>query len=341
MAFPGFEAEGRKVLWFCRGRGRGHAITDLEIAAELGGLRKDLQIRFVSYGTGASTFAERDVPAIDLGLPDANSIAATTVLAGRVIGRLQPDVVVAHEEFSALPAAKIFGRPTVLITDYFAEAGLFSTESMRFADRVLFLERKGMFAEPAAVRGRVRYLGPAIRKFEYGRRQRGRAREELELDARATVITVFPGSWTEAMAPFAGGMLAAFDGLRARNKHLVWVAGQDAGRIGKLTGKRRDVTVVERDWQIDRLMAASDLAITKSTRTTGRELARMGIRTLAVNFGLNDVDARSVADLPGSRTIPVAKLNGRAIEKMLELPEPPPLRVRSRSCAVELAGILG
>ena len=38
-----------------------------------------MQILFVSYGTGAHTFQERGIPVIDLGLPDANSIAASTV----------------------------------------------------------------------------------------------------------------------------------------------------------------------------------------------------------------------------------------------------------------------
>src|SRR5947207_13572778 len=79
-----------KVLFFSRGRGRGHAIVDIEVGRELGELRGDVEIRFVSYGTGARTIAERGIAAIDLGLPDANGIAVTTVLARRLVGRLQP-----------------------------------------------------------------------------------------------------------------------------------------------------------------------------------------------------------------------------------------------------------
>src|SRR6185436_12342936 len=140
MSFPEFDPDRKKVILFSRGRGSGHAVADMQIASELFELRPDVQIRFVSYGAGAKTLRERDVPVIDLGLPDANSIAATTVLTGRVIGRLQPDLVVAHEEFSALPSAKIFGKRTALITDFFGEAGTFSTESLWFADHVLFLD---------------------------------------------------------------------------------------------------------------------------------------------------------------------------------------------------------
>src|SRR5438034_11600364 len=125
-----FAGNRKKVLFFSRGRGRGHAVVDIEVGRDLAVLRDDVEIRFVSYGTGAKTFAERGIAAIDLGLPDANGIAVTTVLAGRIIGRLQPDLVVAHEEFAALPAAKIFGTTTVMITDFFGEPGKFSMESL-------------------------------------------------------------------------------------------------------------------------------------------------------------------------------------------------------------------
>jgi UDP-N-acetylglucosamine:LPS N-acetylglucosamine transferase len=340
MSLAPFEAGRKKVLYFSRGRGRGHAVTDIEIGRELSALRKDAQVLFVSYGTGARTFEERGIAVIDLGLPDANGIAVTTVLAGRLIGRLQPDLVVANEEFAALPAARIFGIPTVMITDFFGEPGKFSAESLWFADQVLFIDRKGVFAEPPSVAGKVRYLGPQIREFEYRRGHRTRARRELGIDPGAAVIAVFPGSWTEAMAPIADPLLAAFDGAKLRPKHLLWLAGRDADLIRRRVNGRNDITVIEADWRIDRLMVASDLAITKSTRTTVRELASLGIRTLSISHGLNPVDTDCIAALPSNRTLDISDLTARAIEKRLRDPLPPPVRSRSRSCAVELAKIL-
>ena len=42
-----------KILFFSRGRGRGHAIPDMQIAKELERQDSEIEIRFVSYGTGA------------------------------------------------------------------------------------------------------------------------------------------------------------------------------------------------------------------------------------------------------------------------------------------------
>ena len=336
-----FDNNRKKVLFFSRGRGRGHAVADMEIARELPTLRNDVQILFVSYGTGARTFQERGTPVVDMGLPDANSIGATTVLAGRLIGRLRADVVVAHEEFAVLPAAKIFETKTVMITDFFDEPGKFSTESLWFADHVLFLDRKGVFAEPPSAAGKVRYLGPQLRKFTYRRRDRLRARRELRIPVDATVIAVFPGSWTEKMSPLARPLLDAFDRLPLPAKHLLWLAGQDFDFIGKLTADRRDITVLETDWQIDRLMVAADLAITKSNRITVRELAGLGIRTLSLSYGLNPADEQCIRPLRSNRTIPIGELSPRVLKRGLRAPEPAPLRLRGASCAVELANILG
>lgn len=84
MAFPEFEPNKRKVLFFCRGRGSGHAIPDIEITNELLRLRGDVEVRFVSYATGAKTLAEFGFPVIDLGLPELNSLLDVIVLATKV-----------------------------------------------------------------------------------------------------------------------------------------------------------------------------------------------------------------------------------------------------------------
>ena len=328
---------GKKVVFFSRGRGRGHAVLDMDIGAELLRLRPDISVQFVSYGSGARTFQERGVPVIDLGLPDANSIAVTTVLAGRVIGHLQPDLLVVHEEFAALPAAKIFGRKTVMITDFFGEPGMFSAESLWFADKILFIDHQGRRKEPPSVEGKVQYMGPQIRNFDYQREHRQRARAELGIDPQATVIAVFPGSWTEAMAPLADRLLPIFDRLESP-KHLIWLAGQDAVAIRAKTPP--DTTILETDWQIDRLMVASDLAITKATRTTVRELASLGIRTLSVSQGLNPTDDDSIAALEFNHTIDSGSITKELIEDMLRMGEPQPLRTESSSCAAALAAML-
>ena len=336
-----FEPGRKKMLFFTRGRGRGHAIPDIAIVRELEQLRPGIQVRFVSYGTGALTFAAHGIPCIDLQLPDQNSIAATTVLAGRLIAAMAPDIVVAHEEFSAMPVAKIFGLPTVMITDFFAAPGMLSMESLWYADRVLFLARRGLHVEPPPVRGKVKYLGPALRAFTYRRRDRRRARAELGLAAGATVVTVLPGSWTEAMAPAYDAVVSAFDRLRQPDKHLVWLAGADEHLLKqRVSAHRRDLTILGADWQIDRLMVASDLVIIKANRMTVIELASLGIRTLSLSYGLNPVDEQCVAGLEGNETIAIAALTPGRLRLALARPEPAAVRFRSRSCAKELSLML-
>jgi len=333
-----FDGARKKLLYFSRGRGRGHAVVDIQIGQELAKLRSDVQILYVSYGTGALTFREQRIPIIDLDLPDMNSIAATTVLAGRVIGRLQPDLVVANEEFPVLPAAKIFGNRTVMITDFFGEPGKFSMESLWFADHVLFLDRKNE-REPPPVAGKVRYMGPQLRPFAYTRKDRQRARQELGITG-TIVIGVFPGSWTEAMAPLVDRLLPALDAAKLGDVQVIWLAGQDAARIRKYTKKRSDITVLEADWQIDRLMVACNLAITKTNRITVQELASLGIRTLSVDYGLNSIGCERIAHLRANRTIAIDDLNAGVIEASLHQREPAPLQTRRQSCASALSEIL-
>ncbi|MEZ5354591.1 MAG: hypothetical protein R2762_18315 [Bryobacteraceae bacterium] len=290
MPFPEFDEGRKKILFFTRGRGRGHAIPDMEIAREIDALTTGAEIRFVSYGTGAQTLEAHGVPHIDLGLPDRNPINETIILAGRLTGWLNPDLVVAHEEFPALPAAKIFDKPTVLITDWFTDPAKYSMTTLRLADRILFLDDPGIYEEPEWVRGRVDYLGPVVRKFRYARADRERAREELHIPAEAFVVAMLPGSWREASAPAMELVLGAFDMLRDPVKRLVWLAGEDGGLIRERTAGRTDVDVRGYEPEIDRIMVAADVAVTKGTRKTLFELGSLGVASVSLDCSDNPID---------------------------------------------------
>jgi UDP:flavonoid glycosyltransferase YjiC (YdhE family) len=290
MAFPEFDDGKKKVLFFTRGRGRGHAIPDMEIAREIAALSGEIDVRFASYGTGARTFEAHGVAHVDLGLPDRNPINETIVLAGKLIGWLDPDLVVAHEEFMALSAAKIFDKPTVLITDWFTDAGSYSMSTLRLADRVVFLDEPGIYEEPEWVRGRVEYIGPVIRNLGYTRHDRARAREELGIERDALAIAVLPGSLPEGEAPIVDLVLAAFESLDSRVRRLIWAAGDDRDLIRNKTQGRAGVDVRGYEPEIGRIMAAADVAITKGTRKTLFELASLGVPSVSLAFGDNPID---------------------------------------------------
>jgi hypothetical protein len=322
-----------RILFFTRGRGRGHAIPDIQLASQL---PADWDIRFASYGTGAATFASAGIPCIDMGLPDTNGTAETTVIAGRLIGHLNPDIVVVHEEFAALPAAKIFGKPTILITDFFTSPEMYSMATLSFADAILFPGRRGVFTEPPQAKGRVTYVQPILRPFAYRRNHRRKARAELGLDEDTLVISVLPGSWTEQMAPSVDQIHRAFTNLKAPAKHLIWLAGSDQQAIHKQIAK--NATILSYTPEIDRIMAASDLAITKCNRLTVTELASLGIRTISMSYGLNPTDEQAIASLPANRT--VTRLTHRILADALATPEPRPVRWPGETCSAILERVV-
>src|SRR5262249_49610428 len=130
----------RSVLFFSRGRGHGHAIPDMAIAAELRRLDPEIEIKFVSYATGAGTFRRARWPVIDLLLPEANPYLQTQLLAIALIERLAPDVVVAHEEFAALPAAHVCQRPAIFLSAWLPLTNDITAESLAYASAVIVLE---------------------------------------------------------------------------------------------------------------------------------------------------------------------------------------------------------
>jgi UDP-N-acetylglucosamine:LPS N-acetylglucosamine transferase len=309
MPFPEFEPGKKKLLFFSRGRGRGHAIPDIEIAKQIEKIGPEIEVRFVSYATGAQTLEQFGYPIIDIGQPEDSSIADVTVLAGRLIGWLKPDLVVSHEEFAALPAAKVFDRRTLFITDFFGDPDAYAMDALRFADEILFAGEPGVFTEPYYLADRITYAGPIIREFVYSLEDRLKARQELELPPRAVVLSVLPGSWTEAQCPLFELVIRAFDALEAAPKRLVWIAGSDRDLISILTSSREDTTVKTWEPDIDRVMVASDVVITKATRVTARELAFLGVASIAISHGCNPPDDRVVESLEGADFRKAEELN--------------------------------
>ncbi len=85
------------ILFFSRGRGKGHAIPDAAIMESVRNLDDRIGWQFVSYGTGASTLAELGHSVRDLQLPDDNPFHETLIRACEVISECSPGLVVSHE----------------------------------------------------------------------------------------------------------------------------------------------------------------------------------------------------------------------------------------------------
>ena len=291
----------------------------MAIVEELATLRDDVDVRFVSYATSAATLEEHGYDVIDLNLPEANPVLETMVRAAKMIGWLRPQLVVSHEEFGALPAAKIFELPTVMITDWFVEPEKFSMQTLQYADEIVFIDEPGIFEEPPYIEGRVQYVGPVLRPFEYGRGDRERARRELGLPADAVVLSVLPGQWsTEARAPLYALLMPAFQALDASKKYLIWIAGDDQDMLAKKTKDIPGVIIKEKDWRIDHLMVACDLAIHKTNRKTAIALAALGIPSISVSYGLNRICDARLVHMPSNTTLIASAIDSERLKQAIE-----------------------
>jgi hypothetical protein len=278
------------ILFFSRGRGRGHAIPDLAIVARLKAARPDVDVEFVSYATGADALRRRGESVVDLDLPERNDFVLTILRAAQVLAVRKPALVVAHEEPAALVAARIAGIRTIFMSHWFmVDRDPFAT-ALGCADDILFLERPGLFDEPIEAKGRVHYVGPLLRPLCYTLTDRDRARQELGIAPQEVLVLVVPGSFLEKDSPICDLVLGAFMRLRANPKRLVWVAGADRRTIQEAVGTRGDVLVLDTDWQLERWMVASDVAITKATYNIGLELSALGTPSVSLSYGRNHID---------------------------------------------------
>jgi hypothetical protein len=285
-----------RILFFTRGRGRGHALPDLVIARRVRQLRPGVELRFASYATGAETLAEHGEAVIDLGLPEDAPFVDLLVAATATMAAQKPDVVVAHEELAVLPAARGLGHAPVLIIDFFPQHEL-PRHSLRHAERILFIEQRGIFGEPPEARGKVQYLGPVLPPLSVARGERGSCREALGLAATATVVAVIPGRWaTEEKAPIFDLVLPAWRGLSG-DRTLIWIAGRDHDELSRRAARDHDVKVWPHCSPIETLMVASDVVITKANRGTTIDLSRLAIPSIALSHGLNPVDEKIIARL--------------------------------------------
>ena len=289
----------KKLLFFSRGRGQGHAFRDLEIERSLRKL-VDVQTTFVSYGTGLSVLQRSGVRCLDLRFPDDNPFIKTIIKAGRVIRDLRPDVVFAHEEMAAVTAASIFNLPSIFITDWFLDPTNTRMRALEDATRIYFLEDPGIFTEPPALRGKVEYVGPIIRSLSCSAGDKQQARLRLNISATATVIIFVAGTTNESVTPVQELVLTAFDRLPFEEKTLIWNDNKPPDAVVRRAGSSPQVVLSLADEQLDWRMVASDCAITKCTRNTLRELSLLGVPSISLSHGANWIDDVLANRLPNN-----------------------------------------
>ena len=312
-----FEPGTFGIAFFSRGRGRGHAMPDMAIARELLQMSPGLDIRFASYSGGAETFRSCGYEVIDLHMPDEPPMLTAIVQESRIVRHLQPRLVISHEELAALPASQVFDVPCLFITDFFQDPNPFLTSAMQCAREIIFIAERGIFTEPPFMGDAVRYVGPAIRRFHYGRQDRARARQELGIPAEAAVALCQPGGYSESHVPVADLVVAAWNALPHASKRLIWIAWRDYDSLRERFAGQPDIQVLKEDWAIDRLMAASDLLITKGNRTTVCEAAFLGLPSISISAGVNWPDDVAIARVRSNSALRAGSLKAEGLAQLM------------------------
>jgi hypothetical protein len=289
------------LIFFSRGRGRGHATPDLAILQRLRELEPNLTVAFVSYAVGAEVLRAADQDVVDIGLPEMTSFFEALTHCGNALRSIRARLAVCHEEPGALLAAKIFGIPAIYLSHWFYPPEQPFSQAFEHADRVILMENEGLFPEPKQVRGRVTYVGPVLRQFRYCENDRTSVRTQLGLNPDDSLILVLPGSPPEDATPIRDLVFGAFHELSSSNAQVIWVAGKEFARVSSLASGSPRIKVLEHEPQLDRLMVAADLAITKGTYNIGKELVAFGVPSISLSHGYNHID-----DL-FSRTFPTNK----------------------------------
>lgn len=263
----------------------------MEIGSIIQSMAPKVEVQFASYSTGAATFRSSGVDVVDIGMSESNPYLATQIKAFELIRRVAPDIVVAHEEFAALPAAKMAGLASVFISAWLPVGASIASESMSFADAAIVLGEPGIFPVPQGFSGKMYYAGTAYRRLSSDVGNRTTLRNEYSIPHDALCVVVLPGgSASEKSSPMADVVLSAFFGLSKRPKRLYWVSAKDHDLLQAKVSGLEGVNLVKYAHPIENLLSCADLVITKGTRGSTLDAAAVGVPSISLSPGTNPVD---------------------------------------------------
>jgi UDP-N-acetylglucosamine:LPS N-acetylglucosamine transferase len=291
----------KQILFFSRGKGRGHAIPDAAIANELVVLEPALDITFASYSVGAATLKDLGQNVTDLDLPEDNPLWDTLLRVVPLLQQRRPALVVSHEEFCVLPLCKAFGLSAVYLTDWFTNPDSIQMQALKYAEQVIFLDDPGIYDEPPYLVGKVLYAGYVLRPLDSAATDKAQSRRGLGLPPDSTVILVSPGGsgmHSEARAPLFDLVLDAYDSLKAGDKRLLWVAGEpDYSALVEKSRDRHDLMILKPHYNFTPTIMAADVVITKGNRLPLFECEALGIPSISISYGHNPIDDCRVSQI--------------------------------------------
>jgi UDP-N-acetylglucosamine:LPS N-acetylglucosamine transferase len=272
----------RKVLFFSRGLGMGHATRDVAIAQTLQSLAPDVEVTFASYARGLPMLRNAGYAPIDLGLPPQGQNNQRLLRIGQVIQEQRPHLVVSDEELLALPLARLHGVLPVLITNWLIEEQRYSeADYMNSAAVVIFPDFADSFALPTSLHCPVIFVGPIVRPFLHSLQERDEIRATLGVGKETRVLCVITGGNLPDDLHFVEASLAAFQALD-RDSHLIMLAGELKETIAAKMAHSARIILEDYAFDADQYVIASDLVVCRGGHNTLWELARLGIPSISV-----------------------------------------------------------
>jgi uncharacterized protein (TIGR00661 family) len=283
-----------KILYLSRGRGFSHAMNDLLILKELKNINKRLSILVASYDKGYNYFLQNGFRPFNLGLRQNEELTLKASLKiWSLIRKFKPDLVVSDEVFIVLHITKGLKIPSVLIMHWFFES--FNKKhsiipAVKKADHVIFVDTPEFHTIPPDFNVHLTFVGPVIGEFEYTLKDKDKARDELEIEKKDTVILVTPGGRARDRNKLLESSVEVFKELDNKNLKLILLTGELYEEYREKFKNENGIIIKDFDWEMDRLMVASDLVICKGTFSTTWELAYLGIPSISVPDLDNPID---------------------------------------------------
>ena len=273
---------GKSIFLFSRGQGTAHACRDMILADSLSELDDSVEIKFVSYGEGYKTLSVLGWPCINIGIPFKEDEHDRLLKMGQALREEKPDLVISDEELLALPLAKIFQIPSLLITNWFPPAPNHPTMSY-FADpqEIIVPDLTDSFGAPSEIKSPVHFVGPILRPIDSNLAERKKFREEFGITPEEKLILVTAGEAESNDVDFFQRCIEVFKRLKL-NAKLIAVVGELKEELeGDMKADGR-ISLREYLWQLDRYMLASDLVIHRGGYFTLWELASVGMPSICV-----------------------------------------------------------
>lgn len=310
------------ILFFSRGKGRGHAIPDCEIAARIIAKVPTTRIQFVSYSTGAQTLRARGWSVIDLQLPEDATASDLSAFAFELIRRKRPTMVISHEEFCLPAAASVYGVPSALLTDWFPPQYSLAHYGMAYADRVIVLDTEDIHHNvPEEVSEKVTFVGPVLQCDRVSPNDRRAMRRRLGLSEDAVVVMVMPGSafqHSEKRAPICDLVSNAFQLLSPPRKRLLWIAReQDYEVVHAKLSERHDVSVWRPLIHALPVMSVANVIVTTGNRITVLESEALNIPSISLSYGNNPVDDVRIAAISSNTALQAERADPENVAKAI------------------------